>query len=70
MTTAEQVYSQLQLLPETAQRTVLDFVEFLAQKQAQDELMWSTFSVASALRGLEEDEWPEYTEDDFKERCS
>jgi hypothetical protein len=37
MTTAEQIYERVKILPERTAREVLDFVDFLAQKeQGQD----------------------------------
>jgi hypothetical protein len=54
---------------------MLDFVEYLltkteeksAQEEGQD---WTRLSLASAMRGMEEDPEPEYTEADLEERFS
>lgn len=68
MTLAEKIIQKMQSLPEDKQAEVLDFVDFLEKKQAEEENReWSEFSLASAMRGMEnEDEL--YSLDDLKER--
>lgn len=71
MTIAEQIFQHLAVLPEKEQREVLDFVEFLEnryrqQSQRSETESWSTFSLASAMQGLEHDPI-EYTAADLKE---
>ena len=58
----------MKTLPEEAQREVLDFVAFLKQKLRKEDGRWTELSLAAALRGMEGDVWPEYAEQDFKER--
>ena len=68
MTLAEKILQKMRLLPEEKQAEVLDFVDFLSQKQAEEEnRAWSAFSLASALRGMEDEE-ELYSLDDLKER--
>lgn len=71
MTTTEAILQHLKSLPASAQREVLDFVEFLQSRRREqavreDEAAWSAFSLASAMRGMEEEETP-YTLADIKE---
>lgn len=62
MTLAEKIVSHLEKLPEIYQAEVLDFVEFLASKSKwlhgvddEDRVVWSRFSLAQAMRGMEDD---------------
>ena len=71
MTIAEQIFQYLAVLPEKEQREVLNFVEFLEnrcrqQNQRSEHESWSTFSLASAIQGLEHNPI-EYTAADLKE---
>ena len=71
MTTSEIIIQQLKSLPEPEQREVLDFVEFLKFRRQKptgrgEDVSWSEFSLASAMRGMEEEETP-YTLNDVKE---
>lgn len=71
MTIAEQIFQYLAVLPEKEQREVLDFVEFLEnryrqQSQRSEDKNWSTFSLESAMQGIENDPI-EYTAADLKE---
>ncbi len=72
MIVTEQIYDRLQKLPPMLQREVLNFIEFLTQKVAQGEVAsedfeWTRFSLAQAMKGLEDEE-TEYTEADLKEK--
>ncbi len=71
MTTAEQIMQHLQTLPESVQREVLDFVEFLKSrreipKTREEDAMWTDLSLASAMRGMEDEDAP-YALTDIKE---
>ena len=71
MTTSEAILARLQALPESAQQEILDFVEFLASRPRtpagrEDDTTWSEFSLASAMRGMEEEDSP-YSLADLKE---
>ncbi len=73
MVVTEQITTKLQSLPPSLQREVLDFIEFLAQRVAEreaasEETLWTEFSLAQAMKGLESEDSPEYTEADLKER--
>lgn len=71
MTTTQAIAQHIQALPETAQREVLDFVEFLESRTnpsavREGDAAWSAFSLASAMRGMEDESLP-YTTADMKE---
>lgn len=71
MTTTEAIIQRLQTLPETARQEILDFVEFLELRHykpaaREEDIDWSTFSLASAMRGME-DEDNSYTLADLRE---
>jgi len=71
MTTAQAIVEQLLSLPEDAQAEVLDFIEFLKTRKAgegekHEDAEWGKLSLASAMRGMEDEESP-YTVDDLKE---
>jgi hypothetical protein len=73
MTAMEQITDRLKLLPQPLQRVVLDFIDFLAQRVAQregasDDVEWPKFSLAQAMNGLENEDLPEYSEADLKEK--
>lgn len=73
MSITESIQHHVQMLPDTLQQEVLDFVKFLLFKHEQettpeqDDLEWSNFSLASAMRGMEDEDTPVYTADDLKE---
>ena len=71
MTTAEAIIRSLEPLPETAKQEVLDFVEFLRRRrlhepQHDEGAAWSELSLASAMRGMEDEDSP-YSLADLKE---
>lgn len=68
MAIAELVQEKVKLLPEPTQREVLDFVDYLLQRSRQEDVLWSKLSLRWALRGLEDEEWPEYDAQDLKEK--
>lgn len=73
MVVTEQINSKLQKLPALYQQEVLHFIEFLSQKAMRDEAeteekLWAYFSLTQATRGSEDDDAPEYTEADLKEK--
>lgn len=71
MQVTEKIRQTVQKLPESFQAEVLDYVEFLLSKSErkaaqQEELNWSTFSLASAMRGMEDENSLNYTVADLK----
>ena len=72
MTTVQAITQGAQSLSEETQREVLDFVEFLCSRAVpcgavrEAESTWSDFSLASAMRGMEDEPSP-YTTADLKE---
>ena len=56
MTVVQQITREVQSLPEAIQREVLDFVEFLKTRRLPvEDDGWSGFSLAHAMRGLEDE---------------
>jgi hypothetical protein len=73
MSTVEKINVHVQQLPQFFQIEVLNFVEFLASKvtekdSRQAEELWSQFSIAQAMRGLEDEDVPVYDKSDLKEK--
>lgn len=75
MVVAERVYQSVLQLPEPFQAEVLNFTEYLLLKAQQtftpdDENAWPSLSLALAMRGMEDEDTPEYSVADLKERFS
>lgn len=71
MAVAQQIQESVQRLPTAFQAEVLDFVEYLlakAEREAlrEEEQEWANFSLATAMRDMEDDEDAEYTLSDLK----
>jgi hypothetical protein len=71
MAIAEQIQQYVQKLPASFQAEVLDFVEYLLAKAERETLRheeraWSDLSLASAMRGMEDEDTPIYTTADLK----
>ena len=70
MSTAEKILEQLQNLPESVQAEVLDFVSYLEAKTkntVQEPNVELEISLLMAMRGMEDEDVPEYSRDDLKE---
>ena len=70
MTAIEQIVQELETLPSSLQEEAVDFIGYLKLKQAgtlKEIREWNAFSLESALRGLEDDQFPDYRESDLKE---
>jgi len=70
MTLTEQIQENVVKLPIASQEEVLNFVEYLIAKLEREEARkeaasWTEFSLASAIRGMEDEESP-YTLADLK----
>lgn len=77
MTVADKVHQRVLILPEQLQAEVLNFVEFLLTKverdlqitlQDRENQEWFELSLTMAMRGMEDEEGPDYTLADLKER--
>ena len=71
MLVTRKIHENVQKLPASFQAEVLNFVEYLLMKSEREvtqenELNWSSFSLASAMRGMEDEDTPIYTMDDLK----
>ena len=70
MRVAEQVQEYVAKLPQSLQAEVLDFAEYLLSKverENEEEANWSALSLASAMRGMEDEEMADYTTEDLQE---
>ena len=67
MAVLERIQKKVKLLPEPTQYQVLDFVDYLLSRSRQEDMLWSKLSVRCALRGMEDEEWPEYCTQDMVE---
>ena len=75
MAVAEKIHEYVQRLPERLQAEVLDFVEYLLMKAERESMVqaeqeWSGLSLSLAMRGMEDEEGPEYSVSDLKESFS
>ncbi len=67
MNISTKLLDDINRLPESKQLELADFVEHLTQTaDGDEELNWSDLSLASAVRGMENEEFP-YTVNDLKE---
>jgi hypothetical protein len=67
MSLEDKIIEQVHKLPEDKKAEVLDFVEYLKSKTAEND--WSELSLSSAMRGME-DEQSSYSLTDLKESFS
>jgi hypothetical protein len=73
MTVADNIHQYVQQLPDFLQLEVLDYVKYLLFKREQDVLFQqdesngSVLSIALAMRGMEDEDIPNYTIEDLKE---
>lgn len=67
MAVLERIQEKVKLLPEPTQYQVLDFVDYMLHRSRREDLLWSKLSLRWALRGTEDEEWPEYSTQDMKE---
>ena len=71
MLLSERIQKYVQRLPSSSQAEVLDFVEYLLSKTdreivEQEKRTWSSLSLSFAMRGMENEDAPEYTTSDLK----
>jgi hypothetical protein len=75
MTITDKISTRVQQLPTAYQAEVLDFVEYLLAKaargaQEQEERLWSDLALTSAMRGMEDEDFPQYDQTDLKVKFS
>jgi hypothetical protein len=73
MTITDKISTRVRQLPTAYHAEVLDFVEYLLTKaargaQEQEERLWSDLALTSAMRGMEDEDFPQYDETDIKVR--
>lgn len=67
VSTIEKITHKIRKLSSDKQEKVLEYIEVLEENQ--NELnSWNSFSLENAMKGLEDDQLPEYTEEDLKEK--
>jgi hypothetical protein len=71
MVLTDKIQEGVQQLPVALQAEVLDFVEYLLAKAEREssehaESFWSHLSLTSAMRGMEDEDAPQYTKADLK----
>ncbi len=71
MILSERIQQYVQKLPASRQAEVLDFVEYLVAKSEQEMVLkerenWSTLSLSTAMRGMEDENTPLYTHAEAK----
>ena len=67
------IQDKIDILSEEKQTEVLTFLDSLIEIQHKYDYQkenneWSDFSIGQAMQGLEDDNLPEYTEQDLKEK--
>lgn len=70
MSPAQKIIQELEALSPALQEEALDFIEYLKLKKNRisDEVKeWNALSLKTALRGMEDDVFPEYEKSDLKE---
>lgn len=72
MVAAEEIAQKVERLPTDLRAEVLHFVDYLLTRAAdrQEDRGWSGLSLESAMRGLEDEGDPDYSEADLRERFS
>ena len=69
MSVKQSINQKLDSLSEKEQKQVLEFVDLVHQRGFEKENEeWNQFSLEQAMKGLEDDNLPEYTEADLIER--
>jgi Protein of unknown function (DUF2281) len=69
MSVKKLISQKIDNLSENKQIEVLDFIDFLLKKNLDEENeQWNKFSLEQAMKGLENDEFLEYTEADLIEK--
>ena len=71
MAITDKIQEGVQQLPTALQAEVLDFVQYLLVKttrgsQEHEEGLWSDVSLSAAMRGMEDEDSPQYTTADLK----
>jgi len=68
MAVADVIYEKVKSFPKARQEQVLDFVDYLFYKSGQEDRLWMEMSLRLALRGLEDEVWPDYGIEDLREQ--
>jgi len=71
MAIAEKIHKYIEELPTPFQEEALDFIEYLlikakSKSAQQEDKSWSYLSLTSAMKGMEDEDTPLYTDADLK----
>jgi len=69
MQVSEKIQKYAQKLPEHLQMEALNFIEYLMTKwkqEANEDADWTNLSLQMMMRGMEDEQTPEYTKNDLK----
>lgn len=61
------VYQKVKSLPASEQTEVLRFVDYMLYRSSQEDRTWMELAIREALRGIEDDVWPDYDAKDLQE---
>jgi hypothetical protein len=72
MTVSDRIFEEVKKLPDLLQSEVLDFVQYLALKKEREsapknELDPASLSLSLAMRGMEDEDTPNYSTQDLRE---
>jgi len=65
---ADAIYQKVKALPPGEQTEVLHYVDYVLFRASQEDALWMAQSIRTALRGLEDEDWPDYGIDDLQEQ--
>lgn len=71
MNLSERIQKHVQSLPASFQAEALDFVQYLVSKAEREEVRqedknWTSLSLSFAMRGMEDEDTPQYAPSDLK----
>lgn len=69
MQVSEKIQKYAQRLPDHLQREALDFIEYLMTKwkqEADEDADWTNLSLQMMMRGMEDEQTPEYNKSDLR----
>ena len=68
MSTVENLIEKVRTLNPTLQLEALHYVHYLSVRQSGEDVEGSRLSLAMALRGTEDEVWPDYQDADYLEK--
>ncbi len=68
MSTVENLVEKVRTINPALQLEVLHYVDYLSVRQSGEDVQESRLSLAMALRGMEDEVWPDYKDEDYLEK--